>query len=106
MCTAIPNPNPTAVHMPVFREYVNEFLMHIKKSGPGLITASKCTRVTVPMRVILSIENLTIQLVSWRPTRPTMVTAIKASRNCDVESPKRYIPNTAIATADAPVQNA
>jgi hypothetical protein len=45
----IPKLNPKAVKTPVFLEYEREFLTVIKKSGPGLITASRWTAVTVPI---------------------------------------------------------
>ncbi len=41
--TVIPNQNQTAVQIHVFLEYISEFFTATTKSGPGLITAKKCT---------------------------------------------------------------
>ena len=51
MWMATPIPNPTAVHIPILEEYWMEFLQARIKSGPGLISANKWTRVTVPINM-------------------------------------------------------
>lgn len=51
MWMATPIPNPTAVHIPIVEEYWIEFLQARKKSGPGLISANKWTRVTVTINM-------------------------------------------------------
>jgi len=47
MWTKTPQAKPKAVQIPIEREYLRVFLIQMTKSGPGLITAIKCTNETV-----------------------------------------------------------
>lgn len=47
MWTGMPRATPRAVLMPSLRDPVTAFLMTIKESGPGDMSASRCMAATV-----------------------------------------------------------
>ena len=53
--TNIPSPIPIEQYIPAFLEYTRLFLLTTAKSGPGLMTASKCSNATVKNSVRYSI---------------------------------------------------